>query len=366
MSKGSLFWANASGKLGETVLYRSGGEQRTRTYVAKIKNPKTLAQMNNRLLMNNLVSSFRVLKPLMQQTFPTKKSNQSAFNAFVQANKNMQGYYISKQDLEAGACVPYGLTISKGNLGITIEPKMYKEINEADRDAAPKYGYVVNGLLDLSNFELTVDDSRSGDPHLELTPEEVYQVFKQCSTIALPSEFQLTIVGADYGAEDADLNTDLWQPGYKVYHCQQFGSYVRSYNMTGMEWLFTISLRISSHVYNEAENTYTYKFDALLINRTLASPNDLANVTAGLILSFKDASGNQVSTSKMSSLPARFEGEPVEDVTADYKRGGFYYEQVLSEYGYTQDGVLASTVPNVDPNASTDGGNDDDVVVEED
>lgn len=37
MSKRSLFWGQAAGKLGEAVYYRAGGEQRTRTYVAKIK-----------------------------------------------------------------------------------------------------------------------------------------------------------------------------------------------------------------------------------------------------------------------------------------------------------------------------------------
>mgnify|MGYP007050596991 CR=1 FL=1 len=40
MSKRSLFWGNASGKLGEAVFYRAGGEQRTRTWIPKIKNPK--------------------------------------------------------------------------------------------------------------------------------------------------------------------------------------------------------------------------------------------------------------------------------------------------------------------------------------
>ena len=38
MSKGSLFWGNARGRLGQSVFYRAGGEQRNRTYVAKIKN----------------------------------------------------------------------------------------------------------------------------------------------------------------------------------------------------------------------------------------------------------------------------------------------------------------------------------------
>ena len=43
MSKGSEFWGNASGKLGQQVLYRAGGEQRARMHVAKIKNPRTVA-----------------------------------------------------------------------------------------------------------------------------------------------------------------------------------------------------------------------------------------------------------------------------------------------------------------------------------
>ena len=41
MSKRSLFWGKASGKLGEAVFYRAGGTQRTRTYVKNVKNPKS-------------------------------------------------------------------------------------------------------------------------------------------------------------------------------------------------------------------------------------------------------------------------------------------------------------------------------------
>lgn len=37
MSKRSLFWGKGSGKLGEAVFYRAGGEQRTRTYVKTVK-----------------------------------------------------------------------------------------------------------------------------------------------------------------------------------------------------------------------------------------------------------------------------------------------------------------------------------------
>lgn len=59
MSKRSLFWGQASGKLGEAVYYRAGGEQRTRAYARKIKNPKTRAQALQRTKFNNMVAVFR-------------------------------------------------------------------------------------------------------------------------------------------------------------------------------------------------------------------------------------------------------------------------------------------------------------------
>lgn len=73
MSKRSLFWGNASGKLGEAVFYRAGGEQRTRTWIPKIKNPKTLSQVENRLSLLNLVTTYKEWKDIISKAFPLKK-----------------------------------------------------------------------------------------------------------------------------------------------------------------------------------------------------------------------------------------------------------------------------------------------------
>lgn len=118
MSKRSLFWGNASGKLGEAVFYRAGGEQRTRTYVQKIKNPKTLAQMVNRVSMKNLSSFYRAAQELLRHSFSNRKANQSGFNAFVQASKNAQSAAISVSSAARGLSVPVGLAISRGNLAL--------------------------------------------------------------------------------------------------------------------------------------------------------------------------------------------------------------------------------------------------------
>ena len=116
MSKRSLFWGNASGKLGEAVFYRTGGEQRTRTYVKQIKNPKTLAQMVNRVSMKNLSSFYRATQSLLRQSFSNRPSSQSGFNAFVQASKSAQSAAISIDAAARGLSVPAGLAISRGTL----------------------------------------------------------------------------------------------------------------------------------------------------------------------------------------------------------------------------------------------------------
>ena len=118
MAKGSQFWGLGSGKLGEQVLYRAGGEQRARTYVKKIKNPKTLAQMVNRVSMINLASVFRGYKSILTRSFPSRKENQSGFNAFVRANKTSSSPVVDKSGAQSGLSVPYNMIMSLGSLNL--------------------------------------------------------------------------------------------------------------------------------------------------------------------------------------------------------------------------------------------------------
>lgn len=118
MSKRSLFWGQASGKLGEAVYYRSGGEQRTRTWVPKIKNPKTKSQATQRCLFMNMVAAFRALKPFVQTGFISRKSNQSAFNAFVKDNFGRNNWVAEKSMIEASEFAGYGFSLANGSLTI--------------------------------------------------------------------------------------------------------------------------------------------------------------------------------------------------------------------------------------------------------
>ena len=116
MAKGSQFWGSASGKLGEQVLYRAGGEQRARTYVKNIKNPRTLAQAVNRLSMRNFATAFRANSSVLRLSFPNRPAKESGFNAFVKANKSAKSAAITKLGASLGYYCPYGLVMSEGTL----------------------------------------------------------------------------------------------------------------------------------------------------------------------------------------------------------------------------------------------------------
>ena len=346
MAKGSQFWGNASGKLGEQVLYRAGGEQRARTYVAKIKNPRSYAQMKNRLLMLNVVSAFRTLKPLLSESFPTKKANQSAFNAFVQANKQTTGFYIAKEDLESGACVPYGMTIAKGTLGVSLQPRLEELKSLTDPDFSPKYAWVVDGLIDFSGFEFEIDTPAGGrEPYLFTpTAQQLADIMKERCNVQLPSQYQLTVVSGEYGADDGDLSQDMWQLGYAVNHLQSANSYTREYGMKqGIDRL-AIQFRVVTAVEDNARGKIKYTFDKVVIGGTHLFPDDAVNCAIGIVLSFKENGKYNVSTSKMCVAPAKLDGENIPSPTADYVEGGFYFEQVMEAYGYKTEGVLASTI----------------------
>lgn len=116
MSKDSLYWGKASGKLGETVLYTSGGQQRARKYVSKIANPKSPAQMVQRLKMANIVSAYQGLVSVTQVAFPNKSAVQSGWNRFAQLNATKNLAIIDKAMKDSNVCVPAGFTFSEGNI----------------------------------------------------------------------------------------------------------------------------------------------------------------------------------------------------------------------------------------------------------
>ena len=104
------------GKLGEQVFMRTGGEQRARTYLKVISNPRTKAQMSQRVKLANLVGFYRILRPLLGDSFLRRTANQSSYNAFVKANLASSRVYLTKEQASSGYVVTAPYTITDGTL----------------------------------------------------------------------------------------------------------------------------------------------------------------------------------------------------------------------------------------------------------
>ena len=87
MSKGSLFFGNASGKLGQVVLSSVKGQQIARAWQPKVANPKTSQQQLQRAKFANSVKFFkRAQQNLFKFAFEDKRKNESDYNAFMRHN----------------------------------------------------------------------------------------------------------------------------------------------------------------------------------------------------------------------------------------------------------------------------------------
>lgn len=87
MSKGSLFFGNARGKLGQVVLSTLKGQQIARAYQPKVSNPQTATQTNQRAKFANAVKFFKqARKNLFLFAYEDKKPRESYYNAFMRHN----------------------------------------------------------------------------------------------------------------------------------------------------------------------------------------------------------------------------------------------------------------------------------------
>ena len=297
MSKGSLFWANASGKLGETVLYRSGGEQRTRTYVAKIKNPKTLAQMENRLSMRNFAQVYRALQPILSKSFPNRAAKESGFNAFVKANKSINSAVVSKAGADAGLCVPYNMQVSKGYLTQFGEFKTH----EVFGGSIPCFD-----LMNHPNIAKISEVWTANAGGQVMTEAVLKQVW---DALQLPSNAVISVIYCSYEDE-----------GYRIQYSQVTKD-------TPTAALNAMKYRL----YLEGGNQLGEKAHPCLSVGEGYEPADMTCI----IISWVDGNGKlQVTNSRI--VPPSLDSE----YATQFVKGGDVYQQVLDDYGYTQGSTL--------------------------
>lgn len=114
MSKRNMLLGLAAGKVGDLVFYRDGGEQRTRTRVIP-KNPRSPLQMAQRVRIANVAALYRMLAPVVRDSFSNRPSNQSGYNAFASGAIEVSPF-MTKEMSAADAVLPMPAIVSKGVL----------------------------------------------------------------------------------------------------------------------------------------------------------------------------------------------------------------------------------------------------------
>lgn len=87
MSKGSLFFGRATGKLGQIVLSNVKGQQIARAWQPKVANPRTTVQQMQRAKFANSVKFYkRATQNLFKFAYEDKRKTESDYNAFMRHN----------------------------------------------------------------------------------------------------------------------------------------------------------------------------------------------------------------------------------------------------------------------------------------
>lgn len=168
MAKGITIFGTLNGTLGETVYYRSGGEQKQRIRIRKPKNPQTNKQLYQRARFAAAGMFYtHGRQSFFPYAFEDKRPNESNFNAFMRNNIAL-AYPVSKSVVDSVAYpIINDWIVSKGSL-----PKLQVERFSWDNGETdgvtftfPKYTSMsaITTMQELSRALIETGDYENGD-----------------------------------------------------------------------------------------------------------------------------------------------------------------------------------------------------------
>ena len=298
MSKRSLFWGQASGKLGEAVYYRAGGEQRTRAYVRKIKNPKTRAQALQRTKFNNMVAVFRGTSVFVKSLFKAEKSSQSPFNAFVKRNFPLCLTVADREMVELGEGGSQDFVFANGSVNFNTVPKIipFKPLGNEENTLGYYWGLPITSG-DVSSPRVVV-----GDIVGLYTGAEIYQALVGTTNpYNLPAQFALSFIECIQGNVAPAYYTytvNCAADSKDTLRCVQFPRGAEPPTVAELQ------TKIIPQAANYTSGTGDKKIQltgitGILFGSGNAAADDITNGVA-ICLSYKDSAGLQATTSIMT------------------------------------------------------------------
>lgn len=297
MSKRSLFWGQASGKLGEAVYYRAGGEQRTRTYVAKIKNPKSRAQALQRTKFNNMVAVFRGTSIFVKSLFKPEKSSQSPFNAFVKRNFPLCLTVADKEMVEFGEGGSENFVFANGSVNFNTVPSKiaFTPLGSEENTLGYYWGLAITG------GDVALAHAITGDTVGLYTGAEIYQALVgETNPYNLPAQFALSFIECIQGNVAPSYYTytvNCAADSTDTLRCVQFPRGAEPPTVANLQTKIIPQGASYTPASGSTEARIT-GITGLLFGAANMASDDIENGVA-ICLSYKDSAGWQATTSVM-------------------------------------------------------------------
>ena len=320
MSKRSLFWGNGSGKLGEAVFYRAGGEQRTRTYVKTVKNPKSYQQALQRTRFNNMVGTYKAISTAIQSFFTDRQSNQSPFNAFFKLNWPQNLWVADKDMTGVNEGVFSGFYVSNGKfqLDTTLTPALYE-----DAGIDPEK-YYLSWNIPQGNFTIPMN----GVNGFVVLGSQWYELLVgNTNPFGLPSEFNVSviIVKQGYTGNGAQLFTVKCSADSQEHlRFVQGSPRLEVPTQEQIDLTFMCMNGVIKEASASAAGSVT-GVSKIAVGKGGATAAAIP-IGAAVVVSFKDASGKQCTKS------AIVYGQALTEIAADYKPDGAVGMSIISQY----------------------------------
>lgn len=353
MSKRSLFWGNASGKLGEAVFYRAGGEQRTRTWVPKIKNPKSHAQAVQRTKLNNLTALYKGMQTAIQNFTRIEKSGRSAFNQFVANNSNINQWVANKSMIEFKTGIGRDFVITRGDIDITTFLS-YDYNSDLIMGIPQISGEGVTALCAYTlgiGGSVTYDSTRNSNGAAAMgsgeafgtglvSGKEFYQYFTGATNpYNLPAEYTVAIITAqavDQGFDFQTYSVKCSADSTDKLKCVQFYNQDPLFAETAdknslVNLCIPLGCSLTRPTGQDAQATGFTDSKALGIG--VSEFVDTAIVGAALLIAYKDDAGLHVSSSKLCVMRSEDLTDAVgSDIVASYLPDGADGSRIVSQY----------------------------------
>lgn len=320
MSKRSLFWGNGSGKLGEAVFYRAGGEQRTRTYVKTVKNPKSYQQALQRAKFNNMVGTYKAISTAVQSFFTDRQSNQSPFNAYFRLNWPQNLWVADKEITGVNEGVFSGFYVSNGKfqLDTTLTPQLHEEAG-VDPEK-----YYLGWNIPVGNFTIPIN----GTNGFVVLGSQWYELLVgSTNPFGLPSEFNVSviIVKQGFACNGAQLFTVKCSA-----NSQEHLRFVQGSPRLEVPTQRQIDLTFMCLNGEITEATDTAAggvtgVSKIAVGKGGATAADIP-IGAAVVVSFKDASGKQCTKSSIVY------GQELTTTAADYRPDSEVGMSIISQY----------------------------------